>query len=402
MVAYSIKNNTRIAIKEESVEGTYQVPTSATDYISPLADGVALEPSKDLLERNNLTNSIGKARPRVGMKSVTVTLPCEAKASDVEGDAPEYGLLMEGALGAVRTATTTVSDASHTTTVIKLTSQANALKYNVGDTVLIKKAGAYHLSPVISVDSTGSSPGDFSITLLKAMPVAAADGDSIAALTTYLTANGGHPAISVTKFTTEAAASWVRETAVGCKVNNLALSGFSTGQLLSWSFGLEGLSFDRSVSSTGLYTPDFDESLPPIALSACVHIDGTQIDVNNLSFSVDNTLGFVMSTCNANGKISARITQRAITGSFDPYKTDTEVANYTRFNDNTQFSLFAYAFNPTGTAGQFNQTVSFYMPNCIITSISEGDQDGILQDSLSFSATRGTDGTSEELYISFS
>lgn len=400
-MGYSIKNNTSVAIMEEVTEGTYLVPASGANYISPLADGVTLEPSKDLLERNNLTSSIGKPRPRTGMKSVSVSLPLEAKASATEGSGPEYGLLMDGALGAKRTATTTVSDTSHTTTVIKLTTLAHAQKYQIGDTVLIKKAGAYHLSPITSIDLTGSIAGDWSITLLRAMPVAAANGDSIAALTTYYTANSGHPAISVTKFTTEAASSYVRETAVGCKVTNLSLSGFSTGQLLNWNFSLEGLSFDRTVSSAGQYAPTIDAALPPIALQACVYVDGTQMDVNNLTFSVDNTLGFVMSTCNANGKISSRVTERTVTGSFDPYKQDNSVANFTKFNDNTQFSVFAYAYNPTGTAGEFNQAIAFYMPNCIITAISESDQDGILQDSISFSATRGTDGSTEELYVTF-
>ena len=395
-MGFSIKNNTRVAIKEEGTEGTYEVPAAAGDYISPLADGVTLEPTKELLERNNLTNSIGKSRSRVGMKSVSVTLPCEAKASDTEGDAPEYGLLVEGALGATRSFSEATSGTGHTTTVINYDGDGYDAYWAVGDTVLIKESGAYHLSPITAVDTSANT-----LTLLVAADSSPSDSVTIAAGTTYYTANGGHPAISVTKFTTESGASWVREDAIGCKVTNMSMNGFSTGQLLEWSFGLEGLSFNRQQTSTGLYTPDFDDSLPPIALQACIYIDGTQIDVNNVSWSVDNTLGFVMSTCNENGKISARITERTITGSLDPYKTDTEVANYTRFNDNTQFSLFGYAYNPTSTTGEFEQCVAFYMPNCIITSISESDQDGILQDSLNFQATRGTDGTSEELYVTF-
>jgi hypothetical protein len=39
------------------------------------------------------------------------------------------------------------------------------------------------------------------------------------------------------------------------------------------------------------------------------------------------------------------------------------------------------------------------MPNCIITELNEADQDGLLQDAITFSANRGASGTTSEIYI---
>ena len=48
----------------------------------------------------------------------------------------------------------------------------------------------------------------------------------------------------------------------------------------------------------------------------------------------------------------------------------------------------------------FKDVVAFYLPNCVITEYTESDTDGMLQESISFSATRGEDGSEEEIYIS--
>ena len=191
------------------------------------------------------------------------------------------------------------------------------------------------------------------------------------------------------------------EQATGCKVSSMALENFTTGQLASWNFGFEGLDFDASLTAQP-HTPNFDSALPPIILSACIYQDGVQIDVNEVSFSLENSLGFATSTCAENGRISSRATERSISGSFNPYKEDNDVSQWTKFKDNSEFSLYGSAYIPNATAGEYGQVVSFYMPNCIITEVSEADQDDLLQNELSFSASRGADGSEEELYISFS
>ena len=397
-MAIAVKDNTVVAVEIEVTEGTYVAPSAADSYVQTLSDGFELTPAKETLERNILNGSIGKTTPLTGTRSVSGSMPVEMRANSVEGDAPEYDKLMRAAMGSRRQVTTSTIDATdsagtHTTTRAYLP-DADASKYNIGDIVTIKQAGAYHTSAIVAKSDASA---DVYIDLLTPADSAFSDSEVIAAVTTYVTADSGHPSLSISKYVESARL----ERATGVKCTSVALENFSTGQLANWNFGFEGLDWDHSLTASP-FTPAFDSSQPPIILNACVFQDGVQVDVNELSFSLENTLGFVTSTCSENGRISSRATERTVTGSFNPYKQDDSVAQSTRFKANTEFSMFASAYVPSGTAGEYGQVVAFYLPNCIITEISEADQDGLLQEELSFTAGRGATGTEEEIYISFS
>lgn len=391
----TVKKNTAYAVKVESTEGTYVAPASASDYLQVLTDGAELNPSKELLERNIFTSSIGKTSPRVGQKQVSGSLPVEARAHSTEGAAPEYDALMRSALGSKRTiSTTTTTKATGNTATVLQIEDADISKFAVGDIIMVKMAGAYHVSPITAVDT---SAGSANITLLVAHPSGDIDDSAvISKSTTYIVADSGHPSLSISKYVENA----IREKATGCKVTSMALEGFATGQLPSFNFGFEGLDYDREVSAIP-HTPSYDTGLPPIMLDGRMYMDGTALDINELTVSLENTLGFKTSISEPNGRASSRATDRVITGSIDPYKPDDSVANYTKYDANTAFSLFAYGKVPTGTAGEFGQVVAIYMPNCVITELTEADQEGLLKDAITFSANRGTAGTTPEIYIAF-
>lgn len=397
-MAIAVKDNTVVAVEIEVTEGTYVAPSAATSYVQTLSDGFEMTPAKETLERNILNGSIGKTTPLTGTRSVSGSLPVEMRANSTEGSAPEYDKLMRSAMGLRRDTVTSTIDATdslgtHTTTRAYLPN-ASAGLYDVGDIVTIEKAGAFHTSPVTAKSDT---PGDVYIDLLVAASAAFTDTEVIKAVATYVTADSGHPSLSVSKYVESARL----EQATGVRATSMALENFTTSQLANWNFGFEGLDWDHSLTASP-FTASFDSSQPPIILNACIFQDGVKLDVNELSFSLENTLGFVTSTCSENGRISSRVTERTVTGSLNPYKQDDSVAQATRFRANTEFSLFGSAYVPTGVAGEYGQVVAFYLPNCIITEFSEADQDGLLQSELSFTAGRGATGTEEELYISFS
>jgi hypothetical protein len=397
-MAIAVKDNTVVAVEIESTEGTYVAPTAASSYVQTLSDGFELTPAKETLERQILNGSIGKTTPLTGTRSVSGAIPVEMRAHSTEGDAPEYDALMRSAMGSRRQVTTTSADDTdsgtpHTASRIYLL-DADASKYNVGDIATIKVAGDYHTSPITAVSNT---PGDVYVDLLVAAAGAFTDGDAIAALTTYVTADSGHPSLSVSKYVESARL----ERATGVKITSLALENFTTGQLASFNFGIEGLDWQHSLTASP-FTPSFDTAQPPIILQACIFQDGVQIDINELSFSLENTLGFVTSTCSENGRISSRATERTVSGTFNPYKEDDDVSQMDKFRANTEFSLYGSAFVPSATAGEYGNVVAFYLPNCITTEVSEADQDGLLQEELSFTAGRGSAGTEEELYITTS
>lgn len=394
-MAIPVRNNTAYGIKAEVTEGTAVPPAATTDFVQALKDGAELSPSKELLQRNVYNNSIGETSPRVGQSQVTGSLPVECKANATAGSAPEADVLLKSAFGARRQrATTITTKATGNTATILQIEGADIADLNIGDIIMVKQSGAYHVSP-ITARSTGT--GTATVTMLVAHPSGdCTDSVVIEKFTTYHVADSGHTTFTVSKYLEDA----VLEQATGCRVTSMGLENFAVGQMPSLNFGFEGLNYTSSVTAIP-YTPSYNGGLPPIILDARAYQDGTAIAVNDISFSLENGLAFKTSIAAENGRESGRATSRTITGSFNPYKATDSITPYTKFINNTPFSLFAYAKVPTGTTGQFDQVVAFYMPNCITTELGEADQDGLLQYAISFQATRGTTGATDELYMSF-
>lgn len=389
-MGFATLQDIKIAITEEVTEGTFVSATTGDQFIQVLNGGATLETSKEILERDLLGGGLTKASSRTGMWSAAGNLNVEMKANGVEGALTEYSLLMESALGTKRQAVTkTTSDAdggTYSDTVICFAT-ADVGVYNVGDTLHIKRAGAHHLSPI--VDITGTE-----VTLLIADPAGAfVDGITVSALTTYSPADDGHKAISVSRYVGTAL-----EKGVGCKVTSMNLASFETGKTASFEFGFEGLYPEKAVEAIPA-APTFDTALPPIILSACLYQDTVKLPINNLSLSLTNELGFVTSTCSERGKISSRVTSRTIEGSINPNKSNNTLEQWSKFEANTEYSIFGYALAPTAVTGEYQDIVSFYMPHCVSVELSEGENSGLLLDEISFKAEGGS-AQSDELFIS--
>lgn len=389
-MGFTIKNNTKIALKKETTEGTYAPPSAGSDYVLILADGLEMTPARETLERNILGLGLSKVVPRQGLKSVSGSLPVEMRASNVAGAEPEYGLMMESLLGKKRSAVSVTTKTGNTTDTLQI-EDADIAKFKVGDIVMIKEAGAFHISPIVTV-TTGTGTA----TIVLEIPASASFSDAVVieAFTTYYAGNDGHPAFSVSKYVEDA----VCERAIGAKCVSMSLESFQTGQVASFNFGFEGLNFDRVLQAPQGGTPSYDSSLTPIILDACIYQDGQEIYVNEFTLSIENTLGFIQDTCN--GKQSSRVTARTVSFTINPYKPNDSVAQFTKFNASTPFSLFIRAYNPTAVAGEKKEVVAFYMPHCVINEIGEADLDGVLQDTLTGSAN-AVDTNVSELYISF-
>lgn len=391
----AVLNSTSVAIEKEVTEGVYVTPASAASYVQCLDSGLEIKPSKELLERNIFTSSIGKITPRTGQKSVSGAIPTECRAFSVEGSAPEPNNLLESAFGTRRqnTVVVTTKATGNTGSVLHI-ADADIAKFAVGDIVLVKEAGAFHVSPITIVVTTATAA---TITLLVPKPTGSFSASvTIGKFTTYTVAEAGHPTLSITKFLDSA----IRETAIGCRVNKMGLENFSTGKIPTLSFGFDGLDFGRSLTAPS-FTPAYDSALPPIVLDGRAYMDGAAITINELAFSMENTVGFSTSIAAANGKVASRVTSRKITGTFNPYQDTASITNFTKFTANTEFSLFAYAKNDSGTTGQFQNIVAVYMPKCLITELGQADADGLVQESISFQASRGATGTNAEIFFCF-
>ena len=385
-MALTLKKNVDIAVMEESTEGTYVAPASGADYLAAIVDGNTISPSKEAVERNVLNGSLVKENPRHGIKSVAGNIQVELKANGTEGASPEFEPLIKSALGGSRNAATQTSGTTNTSSVINF---ADTSMFAVGDIVVVKEAGAFHASPIASIVT------DTSITLEIAASGAFSDNVEVAAYQTYYGANSGHPSLSVSKYDDDA----VLEKAVGCKVNSMSMSDFTPGGTAKLDFSFEGLDFDRTLTANP-YDPSFDAALPPIILSACVYMDGALLEVSEVSLSVENTLAFKTTTCSANGRVGSTVTERVVSGSFTSFKESDDLTVFNKFNDETEFSLFLRAYIPSATTGEYEDSFAVWLPKCKANEISDSDQDGIQQDSVSFTAS--VDANTNDIVVSFS
>jgi hypothetical protein len=388
------KELTKIGIEEEVTEGTYVAPSAATSYVAPLSDGYSISGSKDLKERNILTSGFNSARSRVGQKSVEFQLNVEARGSGVEGGVTDYDPLLKNMVGTQRQlAARKTSSTGHTTTVINLADTSDIV---VGDIVCVLEAGAHHISPVITVTTNTS------IELLVAAGSAFSDAVEIAKFTTYTGSNdqADFKSLSLSYYHGDE----VLEKGVGCRPTSMALSNFTTGEIASFDFSGDGLSFEKRVAANAPHTPTFDDEVPPLILGACVYVDGSQIDVNEFSFSIEHSNGFITSTCSEDGRIAGRKTgKRNVTGSFNPYLDDTDVSLHEKFFDNTAYSVFAFAANPSGVTGEYDLGSIFavYMPNCVSNSDVVEDIESINITSIEFKSDGGEEGNENEIFLSF-
>jgi hypothetical protein len=373
-----------VFIKKEVTEGVYVAEAAGADAIEVLSDGLEFTPTKELLERNNRTSTVEAVPSRVGQKSMAAAIPTEFKAGSTEGAAPETSDLWEALLGGKDVLTQVTSLTGHTTQKIYVTDNS---QYKIGHIVKINQsaiAGEDHVSPISEV---GNDLGVEFIKLLVPYSVAFSNAVVIAASTNYFHQSGA-PTLSLTNYL----GGEIREKAIGMRAVSMEIANFSTGQLPTSTFQLEGLDFSRAVG-TPLFAPAYDASLPPVVLCSKVYKDSAEITVNAVTLSLTNTLGFLTSTASCSGKISSRITDFAANFTINPYMENDDVDIFNLFANNTGFSLFGSSNNKTDTVGEKKECIAFYMPNCRIPEISTGVEDGILTDAISGQAykTLGND-----------
>jgi hypothetical protein len=215
------------------------------------------------------------------------------------------------------------------------------------------------------------------LELLLPKPTGVFSANVVIAASVNYYPKSGAPTLSVTNYL----GGKIREKAIGMRAVSAEIANFSTGQLPTSTFNLEGLDFAREVGQP-LFTPSYDASLPPVVLCSKVYKDSAELAVNAVTLSLTNTLGFLTSTASCNGKISSRITDFAANFTINPYMEDDDVDIFNLFSNNTPFSLFGSSNNKTDTAGEKKEVIAFYMPNCRIPEIATGNEDGILTEAI--------------------
>lgn len=244
----------------------------------------------------------------------------------------------------------------------------------------------------IVMDNNGPVPFD---AVPKDEDDSGAGSIAIGTITKGVLAVAASPTLSATYYI----GGEIRQKAIGLRVVSGTLNNFSTNQVANMAFALEGLDWEREDGSE-LFAPSFDGNEPPVVLEACIWLNGVKVDTNEFGLSIENEVGFLTSTCSANGKISSRITGFKVTGNFNPYMDDTSVTRFDSFRDNDDNTLFVSISEPSGTTGEDKEFVSFWIPKMKIVEAPIGDQEGIATDALAFQAFKTLGG--DTLFIGMS
>lgn len=382
-----LKNTTKVAVVEEVTEGTAVDPSAGAEFIQVL-DGLSTEPAKEVVERTVITPNKGKIKPRTSTKSGSGSLPLEWKGSGVEGDAPESNVLYKSLLGGRRQITSRITTGTgHTTTIINVPTHSLVK----GDFIVILEAGDHSMHFVKAVTDANN------IEIIPARDSAPSDAVEIAKSTTYFSSDS-EPTFTNSVYWGDE----IKEQFSGCRANAMAIENFSTGQIPSANFSWQALSFTE-VDGSAPVTPSFDDEVPPLALSVKVFKDADCLDMNELGLNVENVISDLVSVKEASGKVSSRISERAITGSLTPYLDDASVDLFNDFDTDTDFELVVLLGNPSGVAGELDlgSLVGFYCPQAAFTSLGKGDQDGIMTRPAEFQAHAGATGDQTEVFFGF-
>lgn len=386
-----VKNESSVALVEEVTEGTYVAPSGASDFVEVRTDANPMVLERDELTRDNLSSTVETEASRVGVKSVSGELPMELRANSTEGDAPvDLDLPLKSLLGGKRSGASTATTTGNSSTVLNFASHP----FSVGDMVVVQRAGLYEMRPISASDATSIT---FPFALENGAPP---DATTVAAVTTYYS----DPANSITMSSEWNKGGSIQDQVAGLRAATGSITDWTVGALPGMNFSLQGLDLNQSVAAPTA-SPATNDALPPVILESCFWMkvgtgSWTKLDYPEFSLNIENTISQIQSACDPDGRIASRITQQVTTASINPFMEDDDVERFTGFNANDDIALFGYAFNSTGTAGEFDQVVGVYLPQAKITAIPAADVEGIFADAIELKAHRSAG--NDSVFLSFS
>lgn len=384
------KRDSIIGIMEESAEKTYTVPSGVTKYMQ-VENDFNVKITRDLKEREFITGSIGLPKPLVGMKSAEASLTFEARGGADGGTKPDYAPILKSFFGSeVVRASDYLTDASSTTTSLIMAAGAGA-NFAVGDMVLIKKGTGNSAVRFVTAKATDT------LTIAPALAAGEVPGTgvTVSGAVTYKPANSAHVSLSLSCYW----GNQIREAIIGAKVKSFSLAAWEVGEIPKFTCNLQALSYTR-IDGAAPHTPTYVSQLPCVVLNAVLMKDGVATQVKGISLAGDQEIIKAYDVADADGATAQYVTKRTITGSINPYLDDTSVANFTSYNASTSFSLLLTIGN-VDSSGDFveGSIIGVYLPQCVFTENSIGDDGGLLMENLNFRAHRGDTGTTDEIYL---
>ena len=268
-MAFTTRSSVFAFVKEDT-EGVLKDPTAA-DFTA-VREGSALTGAVETTTSDEIRNSIGASKAFVTKEAPTGSIPKYLKTSGVEGQAPDYGILIESALGQVSvksvevstTAGSTAGDADNRAVLSVPDGDVATGELQVGQALLIKDtANNYAVRNIYALDESGD-PDLASLSFN--LGVAPASGVALGLATFWSPKDTDQPTYSAHQFQSSTTASAVHIAEAGVRTTSMGIE-FPANDLAAIAFEMGGITFYQDpirISATNKYL-DFTDSSGTVA-----------------------------------------------------------------------------------------------------------------------------------------
>lgn len=384
-MATPLTRNTIIGVAPEVTEGTYVAPTAGQAI--QVVNFPTISPESENIERNLIRGSIGRDKSLKGIKSGSIELTVESRAAGATAnvvDEPEIHDLLRSALGTFTQGTNSTTVGGSTASLIELTTGEGS-NFAVNDIVRID-------GEVRFITSITGDQLTLNRDLDKGAPAAAED---VRGGYTYKPATSAHVPLSITAYLGD----WDQRM-IGCRCSSLTLTDWTTGQVPKFTMTFDVLDH-TSIAGTALASPVYEDQVPPVALGGNIFKDSTSFCINNFGLSVEQTVTAETCLNTTGGRNRLFITDRNVTGTFDPFVDDTTIQRFTDWIDNNNFAIET-VLGITDASGDFLEgtSVGIYLPQANYTGMTFTDNDGSVAHELPFQAHESST-LNDDLVIGF-
>lgn len=336
-----VTRSSRLAIMEETTEGTPVAVSGATDFVA-LQDGFEINGENETIDNLELKGSIGATKKVVGVERSAFTMSHYLVHSGVEGQAPEYDLMLESLFGSetvqgTERTTTTGSSAGTASARAVVNLAAGGSDYSLGKAMLIKDTtNGYSIRNVYSVSTNA-------LTLAQNLANAPATGVTCGKHVNYSPADTGHKSLSCWLYRSNGAAV---ELASGVKMAegsieitaneniNMTFTGSGTNYyynpIIITAGSNDALDFNDGGAQSitipaGIYTPDNAASALQTAM------DGVSSDNITVVYS-DSTGKFTAASDGGTFTVDWATTTNTLGAAFGFTADDTGATSYVSDN----------------------------------------------------------------------
>lgn len=289
-----------MAIKAEVTEALPVTPTSAGDDYVALQEGFSLESAFDTLTNDELTGSIGVAKPVLGLENPNASISHYVKHSGTEGVEPNFGLLFHSLMGDKDVNSTeynTIAGSVGGSATVQgkvVVDAGEGANFQIGQGLLIKSSGGYEIRNVESIVSDDLKL-NFNIDHNPAL------GTNLGKAVSYIPANSGHPTFSTWCYRANGGAV---EMIAGTRVISCTVNA-NAGEFVNADFSMEGVEYyfnPIEITSSSRYL-DFNDGSDknavvavghykdPHDLAAAIQIAMDALSSDNITVSYSDTTG---------------------------------------------------------------------------------------------------------------